>query len=444
MPVRTSPLPEVPRPTSALSSRQARPSGAAMCPYRVTTASCRVASSAAAAARSSPGSRPSRCAASVVFGVSTTRSPRPASRSGCPLSAPRAYASRTIGVPGRMTSSTRRSSVVVSPMSSRPGPMATTSALPASSSRCSGTSPATEPESVSGRPTTLASGTAMLSAGAVVAVAPSWSRPAPARSAASPARSTAPGGKRGPPPTRTVPRDSLPPAGSGSGQARSSCGVTTCSDGLDIDLGLPGGWGALAVQVRHRVEQLGPQPVAVATPRAERGVRDGVFVGDLHQAVLVQALDQVPDEQHDRLVADQQDPAPGVVGPHVAQQAAQPQDDVGPGLAARWPVVELAEPAAPLRLGGQPGPHAVPGEQVEHAEFAVAQPLVRDGPHIEAGQGQLGGLPGAQVRRDDGHLRPPVGRLLAQPSVDGRRLAAPGVRQGYVRIALGDVDELDA
>ncbi|KAL8988149.1 MAG: hypothetical protein Q9177_002729, partial [Variospora cf. flavescens] len=56
-------------------------------------------------------------------------------------------------------------------------------------------------------------------------------------------------------------------------------------------------------------------------------------------------------------------------------QSAQPQQHVGPGLAARGPVVELAVPGPAGVLLGQPLAYTAPGEQVQHAQLAVAQPL---------------------------------------------------------------------
>src|SRR3712207_8112632 len=49
------------------------------------------------------------------------------------------------------------------------------------------------------------------------------------------------------------------------------------------------------------------------------------------------------------LVRHEQHPLVGVVAAQVTEHAAQAQCHVGPGLAARWPVVELAQPLAARR-----------------------------------------------------------------------------------------------
>src|SRR6266536_2093082 len=401
----------------------------------------------AAAIRSSgSGSPPSRYRASVMFGVSTAGRSRPLTRAGSRLSAPSAYASSTIGVPGSAADRTRRSTCSVSSTLSRPGPTATTAASATRSVTRSGRLPDTEPSSVSGSPTTSASGTSMLSAAAVDAVTASWSTPAPERSAATPASSTAPGVDRDPPSTRTVPRASLPPPGTGSGHSRSTRGVITHgSDGLGMDLLLPGQLGALAVQMLHRVEgDQGQGPVGAATPGADRAVGDHVAAGDDHQLLLGEPFDEVPEQVDDRLVAEQQHPLVFVVAAQVAEQAAQPQGDVGPRLAAGGPVVELAEPAPPLRLLRQPCAHSVAGQQVEDAQFPIAQPLVAHHRYVAAVERDLRGLHSPQVRRDDRNLGTLVGRQRCKPDGDRRGLVPTGLRERHVGVPLRDVDQLDA
>jgi hypothetical protein len=195
------------------------------------------------------------------------------------------------------------------------------------------------------------------------------------------------------------------------------------------------------VQVGHGIEQLRSQQVAVAAPGADRAVRDAGGVRDRHQLGLAERLGEIPHQQHGGLVADQQQPAARVVGAQFAQQRTQPQQHVGPGLAARRPVVELAEPGAARVLVGQPGPHAAAGVQIQHAQFAVAQPLVDDRGDAEAGQRELRGLPGPQVRRHDRHLRPLVAVQLAEPGADRLGLLAAGPGQRHVGIAFRDVDQ---
>src|SRR5689334_17979220 len=328
----------------------------------------------------------------------------------------------------------------VSSMSSRPGPIATTSASRAITSRSSGTSP-----DRGGRPTTFASGTAMLSAAAVVSSTASCSRPAPARSAAPPASSTAPGVYRDPPTTSTVPRDSLSPRGSGNGQPRSTPGVMTRSSGrLGIDFLLPGRRRALAVQMVDVVEQLRAQLAVDAVPAADGTVRDRGGAGDRHQFRFAELLGEIADEQVRGVVRDQQDAAARIVLAQLAQQRAEPEQHVGPRLAAGGSVVELAEPLPPAGLIGQPGEHAPAGKQVQPPQLAVAQPLVDDAGHAGAGQCQLGGLPGAQVRRDDGDVGSFLLRPVGEPPADRLGLFPAGVGQWDVRVPFRDVDRLEA
>ena len=58
------------------------------------------------------------------------------------------------------------------------------------------------------------------------------------------------------------------------------------------------------------------------------------------------------------------------------QNGSDPPGDVGPALAAGGAGVELAEPRPAFGLLGEPGLDPVPGEAVEQAEVAFAQPFV--------------------------------------------------------------------
>ena len=116
--------------------------------------------------------------------------------------------------------------------------------------------------------------------------------------AATPASSAAPGVIRAPPMTSTDPRSSLPEPPPGSGQARSSVGVTG-SGGPDsrldpgtalawVDIGISGVLGhgdSLAHQVVGHVEALQlPWPRAVGPDEAAHGgIEDGGRGGDVQQ-----------------------------------------------------------------------------------------------------------------------------------------------------------------
>ena len=120
----------------------------------------------------------------------------------------------------------------------------------------------------------------------------------------------------------------------------------------------------------------GPVPSG-RTKRLTEALRMAVRGGDVQQFALRQPFQDVADQQDDGVVADQQHPLAGVQAVQVGQQGAQAQDDVGPGFAAGRAVVELAQPAPPLRFLGQPGLHAGGGEHVQDAELAVTQPFVQ-------------------------------------------------------------------
>ena len=62
----------------------------------------------------------------------------------------------------------------------------------------------------------------------------------------------------------------------------------------------------------------------------------------------------------------------------VVEQAAHPEHDVGPALAAGRLVVELAEPLAAGGLLGVPGADPETRQPVEDAEVALAQPFVEE------------------------------------------------------------------
>jgi hypothetical protein len=119
--------------------------------------------------------------------------------------------------------------------------------------------------------------------------------------------------------------------------------------------------------------------------------------------------------------------------------SVRPERHVGPRLAARWPVVELAELGAAPVLVGEPPADARGREPVEHAELAVPQALVGPHGHVDAGfrEREVRGLPGAHVRRAPHDVGRPV---LAQPVRDGGRLLAPAVRERGVGVPGGELE----
>src|SRR4051812_13343716 len=140
-----------------------------------------------------------------------------------------------------------------------PGPMRTASAASASSRTTSAASARIAPLSLCGNARTSASGSAVAANGATDSAVATCSLPAPARSAASAASSTAPRVSLLPPMTRIEPRAFLPPVGSGSSQARSTCGVTSVVSGLLGGMRLLGDVLVLGGEVLDGVELDEPQ-----------------------------------------------------------------------------------------------------------------------------------------------------------------------------------------
>src|SRR2546423_14290786 len=120
------------------------------------------------------------------------------------------------------------------------------------------------------------------------------STPAPARNAATPLSSAAPTVARAPPITSTLPRACLPPSGTGSGQSRSTPGVSGSAPPA-LDLGLPRDVDTGPGQVAPVVEGDQPQPVAVARPTGERCVVQPGG-GEPEEVRLGELLDQVPQQ----------------------------------------------------------------------------------------------------------------------------------------------------
>src|SRR4051812_4097229 len=380
IPARTSPDPETPSPAPPLSSRHSRRSGAAIhdvAPPSPTAAFARPASSREAAAGSSSISSSSMCSAiasSVGFGVRTTRASRWRRQPTSAVTLASPSASSATG-PCRCGSS-RSPKPWVSSTSCMPGPMRTASAAAASSRTTSAASARIAPLSLCGSACTSASGSAVAANGATDSAVATWSLPAPARSAASAASSTAPRVWLLPPITGIGRRAFLPPVGSGSAHSRSSGGVISAASGLLGGMRLLRDVLVLGGEVFDAVELHQPQLAVLGLVAGERGVGHALRPVDLHQLLLGQLLEHVPEDHDHRLVGDEQQPLAVVPQRLGGQQAADPQRDVGPALPARRPVVELAEQVPPLGLLrvllADPGA----GHPVEGAEVPLPQPLV--------------------------------------------------------------------
>src|SRR5207302_3586152 len=109
------------------------------------------------------------------------------------------------------------------------------------------------------------------------------------------------------------------------------------------------------------------------------------------------------------------------------EHRAKAEDDVGPALAARRPMVEFPEPPAMRRFFGESVPDARGRQPVEDAELALAQPLIDDGSRRTAGERALltderRGLLGADVRRRKNDLRPVIAWQRGEPTPGRLRL----------------------
>src|SRR5215212_4095421 len=239
-------------------------------------------------------------------------------------------------------------------------------------------SPSTLPRSFSGNPTTPASGTG----------------------AARPANCAAPGVWAAPPTTRTRPRSYLELPGSGRGQSRNSAGVTSSSrSSIDLSAVLRDRRARL-LDVRNFVVPQQPPPAAASLELGQGHILDRVSGSDFEDLPLVQALADVAEQQYQRVVTHQHGTAAvgGVI--EVTEETTDPQRDIGPRLTAWRAMVELAQPAAALGLQGEAVRDPDGGQQIEHAQLPVTQPLVdsyrqRKPCSIE---GHLGGLDRPDVR----------------------------------------------
>ena len=202
----------------------------------------------------------------------------------------------------------------------------------------------------------------------------------------------------------------------------------------------------------------GPVPSGPDEP-ADGGVEDGGRRRDVQQLTLREPLQDVADQQDHGVVAHQQDALAGVAAVEVGQQGAKPQCDVGPGLAARRTVVELAQPPPSFGFFGEPGLHARGGEHVQDPELAVAQPFIDEdrrrpaaGLHGQfrclarpgVGEDQTAvrsvlGNPASSRPRASACSRPVSGQLdvgVPGRNVDHVRPGLVGQRGGHVSLAL--------
>src|SRR5215207_256870 len=223
-------------------------------------------------------------------------------------------------------------------------------------------SPSTLPRSFSGNPTTPASGTATARASAAEAATAMVRWPPPTRSAARPANCTAPGVWAAPPTTRTRPRSYLELPGSGRGQSRNRAGVTSSSrSDIDLPAVLRDGRARL-FEVSHVVVPQQAPPTVGSVELCQRHILYRIAGADLQDLLLVQAFADVAEQLHERVMAD--DHRAGAVGDviEVAQEAADPQHDIGPRLTARRAMVKLAQPPAALSLQRKAVGHADGGQ----------------------------------------------------------------------------------
>ena len=195
--------------------------------------------------------------------------------------------------------------------------------------------------------------------------------------------------------TRIEPREFLSPVGLRAAASRGAPPAVT-SVGVGVVWGAASGSSVTSSASASRCStslNVGQAQVAVgvAVVAGQRGVGDLLVLVEREQLLLGQLLQHVPEDHDHRLVRDDHQPLAVVPQAFGGQQAADPQGDVRPALAARRPVVELAEQVAPLRLVRELLADAGAGHAVEEAEVALPQPFVGAHPDAELLRGQLRG-----------------------------------------------------
>src|SRR5919107_1029474 len=185
----------------------------------------------------------------------------------------------------------------------------------------------------------------------------------------------------------------------GSGQSRSTAGVTTMGGGSwlagESGRDIVGPSGVLVLVRDGRLGLLDCGGVgerlqakdAVAVPAVGRdgAVRQRGVAVDVEQLLLGKLLQNEPERHDHRLVGEDPQPRAVVVHAERVEHAAHPQRDVAPALAARRAVVELADALAAGRLVRELLADTGTGEPVEGAEVALPEPLVEGELQVEVG-----------------------------------------------------------
>jgi hypothetical protein len=175
----------------------------------------------------------------------------------------------------------------------------------------------------------------------------------------------------------------------------------------------------------------------------DRGVAHHVRLRELEQFRLGEPEEHVERHHHHRVVRHDERPL-ARRGLEVGEERAQPERHVGPRFAAGRPVVELAEMPAAGELAREPRLHPRAGQQVEHAELAIADALigVHDARLVLFAECHRERLAGARVRRAPQRVDP--GKAVVQPATERLRLLDAGGREGHVGIAEVERDHLRA
>src|SRR5688572_24506671 len=126
---------------------------------------------------------------------------------------------------------------------------------------------------------------------------------------------------------------------------------------------------------------------------------------------------------------------------HRVEQAAQPQDDVAPALAAGRSIIELADVGPALGLEREASGDARLRQAVEAAELLLAQALVGDvdqrpTSEVAALDDLRRGLQRPHIRRREDDPWPLVLRLGREPASERQRLALAQLRERHVDVAL--------
>jgi len=116
----------------------------------------------------------------------------------------------------------------------------------------------------------------------------------------------------------------------------------------------------------------------IVAVEGDRAVRDFLRAIYRQNLVFCHMLEEIAEAKHDDGVTDDEHTLPTVFARDHFHGAAKAQDDVAPALAARRPVIELAEQEAEIRLLGMELSNAEAGATIENSEPLFAEPLVND------------------------------------------------------------------